>query len=165
MNKRALAVTNLRIASAASVLFAVFGASVSTGAKAQAASEPHTAAAVIAADERWSSAEDTGNVDYLNALLLPEYRSISSDGTTHDKATIVAYAVKHASTAEGTAKADKWRADHPHLPVVRINGDVAVLTFVLQKGVDPKPVMSCDIFVYREGQWRALYSQHTEAGK
>jgi hypothetical protein len=46
-----------------------------------------------------------------------------------------------------------------------MNGDVAILTFVLDKGAAPKPVMSCDIFVYRDGHWRALYSQHTEAGK
>jgi len=165
MNKRVLTVINLRTASAASVLFATLGIVVSTGAVAQAGSEPHTAAAVIADDEGWSNAEDNGNIDYLNALLLPEYRSISSDGTTHDKAAVIGYALHNSNTAEGAAKAERWRAGHPHLPVVDINGDVAVLTFVLQKGVDPKPVMSCDIFVYREGHWRALYSQHTEAGK
>ena len=51
MNKRVLTVINLRTASAASVLFATLGIVVSTGAVAQAGSEPHTAAAVIADDE------------------------------------------------------------------------------------------------------------------
>jgi hypothetical protein len=120
---------------------------------------------VIAADQRWSTAEEAGDLKYLNALLLPEYRSISSNGSTHDRAAIIANAAKSANAEEKTAKADEWRAAHPNLPSVQINGDVAILTAVLQKGTDPKPVMSCDIFLYREGHWRALYSQHTEAGK
>ena len=38
---------------------------------------PHTAAAVIAADKGWTIAEEKGDVAYVEALLLPEYRSIS----------------------------------------------------------------------------------------
>jgi len=48
---------------------------------------------------------------------------------------------------------------------VKITGDTAILTFALDKTATPKPVMSCDVFVYRDGRWRALYSQHTEAEK
>lgn len=165
MNKRTLTIINLGASSAASILLAAAGMFVSTEAMSQTAPEAHTAAAVIAVDEQWSNAEDTGDANYLSALLLPEYRSISSDGSTHDRATIVAHALKSANRADSAAKAENWRAGHPYLPVVEINGDVAIVTFVLQRGVDPKPVMSCDVFVYREGHWRALYSQHTEAGK
>ena len=165
MNKRTRTVIYLRTCYAASVLLAGLGAFVSTNVEAQAASEPHTAAAVIAVDQQWSKAEDTGDAKYLNALLLPEYRSISSDGSTHDKATIIADAIRSARTPEGTAKTEQWLAAHPNVPVVQIHGDLAVLTFILQRGLDPRPVMSCDIFLYRGGHWRALYSQHTEAGK
>ena len=165
MNKRTLTIINLGASSAASILLAVAGMFVSTEVMSQTAPEAHTAAAVIAIDEQWSNAEDTGGANYVSALLLPEYRSINSDGSTHDRATIIAHALKNANTADRAAKAEKWRAAHPYLPVVEINGDVAIVTFVLQRGVDPKPVMSCDVFVYREGHWRALYSQHTEAGK
>jgi hypothetical protein len=164
MNKQSFTLFN-SVTSSAFMLFIAGGISVTSNAGAQESSEPHTAAAVVAADERWSKAEDIGDIAYINALLLPEYRSISSDGSTDDKATIVARARKNAYTTEGAAKAETWYTAHPYLPVVEINGDVAVLTFILQKGVDPKPVMSCDIFVYRDGHWRALYSQHTEAGK
>lgn len=163
MNKRSFTVTNLGRTSAASILFASLGAFTSINAVAQENPEPHTTAAVLADDQRWSDAEDSGDANYVKALLLPEYRSISSDGSTHDKTRIVASAVKN--TDESVAKAQKWRAAHPNRPTIEMNGDVAIVTFVLQKGVDPKPVMSCDIFVYREGHWRALYSQHTEAGK
>jgi hypothetical protein len=164
MNKRDFTLFN-SVTSSAFMLFIAVGVFVTGNAAAQESSESHSAAAVVAADERWSKAEDIGDTDYIDALLLPEYRSISSDGSTHDKATIVAHARKNANTTEGARKAETWQTAHPYLPVVEMNGDVAILTFVLQKGVDPKPVISCDIFVYRDGHWRALYSQHTEAGK
>ena len=165
MEKRTRTITYLRACFASFILLAGVGMLVSTNVEAQATSEPHTAAAVIAIDHEWSKAEDTGDAKYLNALLLPEYRSISSDGSTHDKATIIADAIRSARTAEGAAKTEKWLAAHPSVPVVEIHGDVAILTFILQRGLDPKPVMSCDIFLYRGGHWRAVYSQHTEAGK
>ncbi|KAA6462858.1 nuclear transport factor 2 family protein [Acidobacteria bacterium AB60] len=165
MNTRYLILPRFGTGSSVTFLFAAIGIVVSTGARAEQASEPHTAAAVIEADQRWSTAEEAGDIKFLDALLLPEYRSISSDGSTHDRATIIAHAVKSAKTEEQTAKADKWRTAHPNLPSVEIDGDVAILTAVLQKGTDPKPVMSCDIFLYRDGRWRAFYSKHTEAGK
>jgi hypothetical protein len=147
------------------VLFVAIGPACTSGARAQRIAEPHTATAVIAADEGWSKAEETGDTKYVDALLLPEYRSVSSDGSTHDKAAILAHTAKGENNGEGAAKAEQWRAAHPHRISVEMNGDVAILTFRLDKGVNPKPVMSCDIFVYRDGRWRALYSQHTEAEK
>src|SRR3954471_6060206 len=53
-----------------------------------AAPEPHTEAAVIADDSRWEKAEESGDVSYIDNLLLPEYRSISVDGSIHDKNAI-----------------------------------------------------------------------------
>lgn len=157
-------IRNSLISFSTSMLFAVMSLNSATGAQAQKGVEPHTAAAVIADDEGWSKAEKTGDINYINALLLPEYRSISSDGSTHDKAAILAHAAKGRDD-QSTAKAEQWRAAHPYKTSVEINGDMAILTFALDKGVELKPIMSCDIFVYREGHWHALYSQHTEAGK
>jgi len=133
-------------------------------AQASTVVEPHTQDAVISADRAWDGAESTGNTDYINALLLPEYRSVSSDGSIHDKAAILASAQKNIGHPERAAEADKWRATHPYVTSVQILGDTAVLTFSLDKG-NPKPVMSCDIFVYREGHWHPIYSQHTEVSK
>ena len=133
-------------------------------AQASTAVEPHTQDVVIAADRAWDDAESSGNTDYINALLLPEYRSVSSDGSIHDKAAILASAQKNIGHPERAAAADKWRAAHPSITSVQILGDTAVLTFSLDRG-DPKPVMSCDIFAYREGHWHPIYSQHTEVSK
>ncbi|MFC5864030.1 nuclear transport factor 2 family protein [Acidicapsa dinghuensis] len=127
--------------------------------------EPHTEAAVIADDKRWDKAEESGDTAFIDALLLPEYRSISSDGSTHDKAAIIANARRNVNSPERAAAIEKWRTAHPQLINVKITGDTAILTFSLDKPAVPKPVMSCDVFVYRDGRWRALYSQHTEAGK
>ena len=49
----------------------LLNAPFSTTTTAQAASvEPHTKEAVIAADDGWDKAEETGNVDFLDALLF-----------------------------------------------------------------------------------------------
>jgi len=127
--------------------------------------EPHTEAAVIADDNGWSKAEESGDTAFIDALLLPEYRSISSDGSTHDKAAILASARKNIGSTQRTAMVEKWNAAHPHVMEVKITGDTAILTFSLDKPTTPKPILSCDVFVYREGRWHALYSQHTEAEK
>ena len=140
-----------------------------TQAQASPSSEPRNEAAILAANEGWNKAEASGDIAYLDALLLPEYRSISSDGSTHDKAAILAGARKTASSPERAAArevaAAKWRETHAHLSSVQITGDTAIRTSTMDGPDATKRVMSCDIYVYREGHWRALYSQHTEAGK
>jgi hypothetical protein len=131
----------------------------------QAAPEPHTAAAVIADDDGWLKAEETGDTTYLDALLLPEYRTVNLDGTWQDKTFILRGASKQAGNPTFAKMVETWKATHPTLTSVAINGDVAILTFALNKGSDPKRIMSCDVFVYRDGHWHALYSQHSDAEK
>jgi hypothetical protein len=126
--------------------------------------EPQTEAAVTAADKAWGHAEESGDIAYIDALLLPEYRSVNVDGSVHDKAAILASTKKNLGSTKRAAADETWRAAHPHLTSVEITGDIAVLTFTLNKPDTPSRVMSCDIFVYREGHWHALYSQHPAAG-
>ena len=143
-------------------LFALIAVNPITQAFAQQpkAPEPRTAAAVIADDDAWGHAEQTGDAAFVDALLLPQYRSIDAAGKTHDKATIVASA---KASPQRDAMFASWKAAHPSLTSVEIEGDTAVLTFTLNKPGTPAAIMSCDIFVYRDGHWRALYSQHTTA--
>jgi len=152
-----------RLAIAAALLLAV-GSPVAVQAHAQNAVEPHTQAAVIADDDHWGKAETEGDQAYVDHLLLPEYRSISSDGSIHDKAAILANTKKNVNSPDRAAANEKWKATHPYVTSVLIVGDTAVLTFSLDRPTSPKPVLSSDIFVYRDGRWRALYSQHSEAG-
>jgi hypothetical protein len=131
---------------------------------AVASPEPKTAAAVIAADNGWDTAEETGDTAYIDNLLLPDYRSVNADGSVHDKAAIVASAKKNVSSPEHAAKVAKWKAAHPMGTGVVLQGDTAIVTFYLKPLGPEKGIMSSDIFVYRDGQWHAIYSQHTTAG-
>jgi hypothetical protein len=125
--------------------------------------EPHTQEVVVAIDNAWEKAEESGDTAYIDALLLPDYRSVNVDGSSNDKAAILALARKNASSTKRATADEEWRVTHPYLMSVKIIGDTAVLTFTLNKPDSPRRIMSCDIFVYREGHWRALYSQHSTA--
>ena len=127
--------------------------------------EPKTAAAVIAADDGWEKAEETGGVAYVDNLLLPDYRSVSANGSVHDKAAILADTKNNVGSPDHAAKVAKWRADHPMGTLALIQGDTAIVTFYLKPLGPQKGIMSSDIFVYRDGEWHAIYSQHTDAGK
>ena len=132
---------------------------------ASATPQPKTAAAVIAADQGWSKAEETGDTAYVDNLLLPDYRSVNADGSVHDKAAILSNTKKHAGSQDYAAKVAQWEAAHPMDTAAVIQGDTAILTFRLKSLAQDKGIMSSDIFVYRDGEWHAIYSQHTDAGK
>jgi hypothetical protein len=122
--------------------------------------EPRTEAAVIADDKAWTAAEEKGDVAFVDSLLLPEYRSISPDGSIHNRAAILANTRK--ATSQRSAMIEKYITDHPANMNVTMNGDTAVLTFT-SKGDAKQLIRSCDIFLYRNGHWHAIYSQHTTA--
>jgi hypothetical protein len=149
-------------------LFVLSGLRCPAAAYAQMsdAPEPHTEAAVIADDEAWGKAE-AGDVAYVDNLLLPEYRSVNPDGSVHPKEAIVGSVRKRANSpalaAAYKADTEKWLAAHPYTTKVVLIGDTAILTFSPDNADAAKPVRSCDIFVYREGHWKAIYSQHTDA--
>jgi hypothetical protein len=151
----------LRVLSAASVLALPLSVFAAPSAKPQ----PKTAAAVIAADAGWDKAENTGDVAYVDNLLLPDYRSVSADGSVHTKADILANAKNNIGSPEHAAKVAKWQAAHPMETAAVIQGDTAIVTFHLKPLAPEKGIMSSDIFVYRDGEWHAIYSQHTDAGK
>lgn len=103
--------------------------------------------AVRQTEQRWLEAEFRGDTAYLDGLLLPEYRSVSSNGT-HDRAAILAAALRHA-------------ANHDPVPAslapdVAVHGSTAIATFTR-----PDTSSSADVFVLDHGSWRAYYSQHT----
>jgi hypothetical protein len=139
--------------------------SLQSATAALPAPQPKTAEAVKAADDGWEKAEETGDVSYVDNLLLDGYRSVNADGTVHDKAAILANTRKHAGSTEYAAQVRKWEADHPQGTDVVVRGDTAVVTFYLKPLGPEKGIMSSDIFTYVDGQWHAVYSQHTLVGK
>lgn len=124
-----------------------------------------SAASVIAVDNHWSQAENTGDVAYLDQMLLPEYRSINPNGTVHPKAALLAHARKNlepGAAAAAIAASAEYRKGHPHSTSVVLQGNTAIVTFG-SANPGSESVMSCDIFVYIDGHWHAIYSQHTTA--
>lgn len=156
------------IAAAALLTFAIFHPQA-IDVHAQDAMSPMadetqpTEAGVMAVDNHWSIAELTGDTDYLNQMLLPEYRSVNTDGTAHSKDAIVAGAAKRKGTDPAKAKLEfaTYQKDHPYGSAVVIQGTTAVVSFYDPTLGPQKGIKSSDIFVYVDGHWHAMYSQHT----
>lgn len=120
-------------------------------------------AAVIAVDQHWLEAELDGDTAWLDAMLLPEYRSISPDGSVHPKAAILAHAARNRGSDEARRKVEAWLKAHPSGKSVVIRGDTAILSFYDPAKGAANDVRSSDIFVYVHGRWHALYSQHSNS--
>ena len=127
--------------------------------------EPRSAAAVLAADDAWMAAEIRGDGAFLSELLLPRYRSVGAKGQVTDKATIVKHATARGNDPTFAAKVVAWKSDHPTRAEVLVEGDTAIVAWVVATPGLGEPVSSFDMFVYRSGRWRALYSQHTAASE
>jgi hypothetical protein len=140
------------------VALAFFSSAVADNMKGD--QNARTSEAAIAVDNHWSQAEMSGDTAWLDSMLLPEYRSISVDGKVLDKKTLLAHAAKNRGSDAMRKRVEAWTKTHPWATSVVMRGNVAVLSFS-----DPKTgrVMSSDIFLYQDGGWHALYSQHSNA--
>ena len=125
----------------------------------------HTAAAVIAVDDHWSQAEIHGDTSYLDRLLLPEYRSVSAGGHAIGKADILKGARLVGSSPARQQKIRQYIQTHPFAESVALHGDTAVLTFYSPKLGLQRGISSSDIFVFENGRWHAIYSQHADPEK
>ena len=114
------------------------------------ASEPITAAGVRATEERWSQAFVKGDTATLALILDPDYVSVSANGISRSKAEILSAAVAFAAKNPGQRSAPL-----PDTSTIRVFGSAAVVQH--RSATD----VSVDVFRYRGGHWRALYSQHT----
>jgi hypothetical protein len=126
-----------------------------------------TAAGAIAVDNHWSLAEMMGDTAYLQQMLLPEYRSVDADGKAYSKDRLVAGAAKRSGTGLAVAKSkiEAYRKAHPYGTSVVMQGDTAILSFYDPARGAQQGVESSDVFVYVNGRWHALYSQHGDVGK
>ena len=124
-----------------------------------------SAAAVIAVDKHWSKAEVDGDTAWLDGMLLPQYRSIGADGKVTTKADILAHAAKNHGSKATRQMIAAWRKAHPSSKKVTLLDRIAILSFVSGAPATRGKLYSSDIFVYVDGRWHALYSQHTDLGK
>lgn len=146
------------------ILFLALSLFASTSSLArQNVAAPHTKEAVIAADESWGQAEQDGDSQFVEQLLLDGYKSVGSTGKITTKAKIVSGTKKRGKSAAYAKMVADWKSQHPSEASVAIFGDTAVLTWVSAHAGSAALVNSSDIFVYRDGKWRAVYSQHSTA--
>jgi hypothetical protein len=124
-----------------------------------------TEAAVLLVDQHWTDAEVRGDVAYVDQLLLPGYRTVNPDGIVKEKADILESARKNGQSDTMASKVAQYLKDHPMGKSVALEGDTAVVTFYSEALGPQKGLLSCDVFVYLDGRWHALYSQHTTAEK
>ncbi|MGH8147191.1 MAG: nuclear transport factor 2 family protein [Rhodanobacteraceae bacterium] len=118
-----------------------------------------TAAAVTAVDDHWLRAEVSGNTTWLDSMLMPEYRTVSSNGKIGTKAMLLKSAAKNRGSDKMRKQVEAWQKTHKTKTSVVMQGNTALLTFS-----DPKTghIRSSDLFVYKDGGWHALYSQHAK---
>lgn len=115
---------------------------------------PRTAAGALAAERYWVGAIERRDAAALDCLLAPGFNDISWQGklVTRD-AMLDGFAAK----PKVTLALDQLTTD--------ISGDMAVVRGRnRQTGPDGEPagaVRFTDIFVYRDGAWRALRAQET----
>lgn len=130
---------------------AAFCAALLAPAVALAASDPEaarTVEGVRAVENHWTRAFVTGDTAYLNALLSDDYVSVNQAGRARPKAEIVALAQKIASGPNPPKPT-------PSTSTIEVVGNAAISTQVAETDA------SVDVFYYRDGRWRAWYSQHT----
>jgi ketosteroid isomerase-like protein len=139
---------------------AFLGAMARSAVAAGVPSQAETVATIRQLETRWTQAEATGDHAFLENLLMANYRSVSVSGKVRDKADIIAGAMRWKSPAM-RHMIESYMEVHHVATSVNVQGNTAIVTFYSQLRGEKSGISSCDIFVNVNGQWRALYSQHS----
>jgi hypothetical protein len=130
---------------------------------ANSRADARTPEAVKAADAAWLDAEINGDYKFLDWFLLDGYESIDGAGSIFSRAALIENRRRRGRSEEFAKHVREWREQHPNHAEVRIYGNTAVLTWVADDQNTKTPIYSCDIFVYQNRHWHAIYSQHSTA--
>jgi len=112
--------------------------------------EKPTQDALREAETRWSRAFVSGDASTLQALLTPDYVSVSARGVPRGRDEIINLAQRYAADHPGAQPAPASPA-----MVVQIAGDTGLVRH------SSASELSVDVFRFEAGHWRAWYSQHT----
>lgn len=121
----------------------------------------HTEAAVLAVEDHWLRAEIGGDTAFLDVFLLPDYRSVNQDGSSHSRDMIIAHAAKNQGSAKEAAEVREYFQSHPTEKKVVLIDNIAIVSFYDPKLGVQVGVRSSDVLIYRDGAWHAVYSQHS----
>ena len=122
--------------------------------------------AAMAVEAHWGEAENHGEVKYLEKLLLPAYRSVGPTGMVHTRDALLATArarMDPGASAKAVADSAAYVTAHPFRTSIVLAGNTAVVTYYSIRLGPEKGIMGSDVLVFMDGQWHALYSQHSSA--
>ncbi|HYM01083.1 MAG TPA: nuclear transport factor 2 family protein [Blastocatellia bacterium] len=110
---------------------------------------------VRAVERAWTKAFLTGDTDYLDGLLEPDYESVTYSGQVRTKQEIIEKARAH--------KAHPLPMPALKEPTIQIHGSAA-FSRVDEEVEDPQTkrkhtVRFLDFFVFYDGRWHVLYTQ------
>ncbi|MGH7635907.1 MAG: nuclear transport factor 2 family protein [Gemmatimonadaceae bacterium] len=135
------------------VLGLVFALAPALRAQSDTASAQRTIRAI---EEQWLATSDSATLD---RILAQDFLHVVGPGQTITKAQHIAWAVKHPRPSTRHARFDAL--------VIRVFGDAAVATGTVAVADDATHTTSrdsfTDVFVYRDGSWRAVSAQETAA--
>jgi hypothetical protein len=130
---------------------------------ANSRADARTPEAVKAADAAWLHAEISGDYKFLEWFLLDGYESIDATGSIFSRAALIENRRRRGRSEEFAKQVREWREKHANHAEVKIYRDIAVLTWVADDQSSKTPIYSCDIFIYQNRHWHAIYSQHSTA--
>src|SRR5271155_3909849 len=119
--------------------------------------DARTAEAVKAADAACLDAEINGDYKFLEWFLMDGYESISATGSIFSRAALIENRRRRGRSDEFAKQVREWREQHPNHAEVKIYRDTAVLTWVSDDRGSKTPIYSCDIFIYQNRHWHAIY--------
>jgi hypothetical protein len=119
-----------------------------TGQKADAES-------VRQVERQWSKAFLSGDTDFLECLLEPDYESVWFTGEVRSRQTIIDKASAH--------RANPIPVPETPAPIIQVHGNTAISRSD-QDVLDPvskqsKRVRFLDVFAFYEGRWHVLFTQ------
>ena len=133
-----------------SALFMSLSIFLTAAQAAGAAEKVADEAGVRDAENRWSEAFVSGDTATLDALLDTDYVSTGANGKPRAKAEIIGLASAYAKAHPG-----EHAKPLPATSTIRVIGNAAVVQH--RNAGDT----SVDVFYFKDGRWRAWYSQHT----
>jgi hypothetical protein len=116
------------------------------------------AESVRRAEREWSKAFLTGDADYLECLLEPDYESVWYTGQVRSRQEIIDKARAH--------RANPIPVPSFPMPTIQVHGNTAISRSDIDipdpAKKEPRKVRFLDIFSYYDRRWHVLHTQDVE---
>ena len=129
-------------------------ATMSAAASCPTAPQPRSQQALVDLEHRWAQALERRDSAAIDCFLAPEFVDTDVNGELHDRAEVLA-----------AVAGRKLSLNHLEDLTVTLAGGAAVVHGVNrvtdQNGKELARVRFTDVFIYRDGQWKAISGHET----